>query len=79
MPSTNLEDAICFGDNFRQKVENLRITHDYSNVNENVTISMGCSSVVPSSKISIYEFIRQADNALYKAKNMGRNQIIGFN
>jgi diguanylate cyclase (GGDEF)-like protein len=74
-PNTNLEDAISFGENFRKKVENLKIPHKFSNVNDIVTISMGGSAVIPSSKISINEFIRQADNALYSAKKNGRNQI----
>ena len=79
LPDTNLEEATKYGENFRRKVEKLSLLHKFSKVRDIVTVTLGVSSVMPNNEITIIEFIRQADNALYEAKNKGRNQIIGFN
>jgi len=79
LPNTNLEEAKSYGENFRRNVEALCLPHKFSKVGEVVTVTLGVSSVIPSDDITIIEFIRLADNALYAAKNKGRNQIIAFN
>lgn len=79
LPNTNLENAVRYGENFRQDVEKLDLPHKFSKVKDIVTVTLGVSSVIPSNDITITEFIRHADNALYEAKNKGRNQVIGFN
>lgn len=78
LPNTNLEDAMSYGENFRHNVENLFLTHKFSKVKDVVTITLGVSSIIPNNKVTIIEFIRQADNALYVAKNKGRNQVMNF-
>jgi diguanylate cyclase (GGDEF)-like protein len=40
-----------------------------------VTASFGVASVSPSSDLGWAEAYRQADQALYKAKNAGRNMV----
>jgi len=47
----------------------------FSRVSNRVTISIGVTSIIPSSQINRDEFIRKADNALYDAKQRGRNQV----
>lgn len=79
LPDTNLEEAKIYGENFRQNVEKLALRNSFSKVMDIVTVSLGVSSVIPSDELTIIEFIRQADDALYEAKDRGRNQIIGFN
>ena len=64
---------------FRSNVENLSLPHKFSKVTDVVTVTLGVSSVIPNDNITIIEFIRQADNALYEAKNKGRNKIVSFN
>lgn len=78
LPDTNIEEAMKYGETFRKNVENLALTHMFSKVDNIVTVTLGVSSVIPSNDITITEFIKQADNALYKAKNKGRNKIISF-
>jgi diguanylate cyclase (GGDEF)-like protein len=78
LPDTELEEAISYGENFRYNVENLDICHEFSKIKDIVTITLGVSCVIPSDGITITEFIRQADDALYEAKNNGRNQVRGF-
>lgn len=79
LPDTNLEEAMKYGENFRRNVEKLSLLHKFSKVSDVVTVTVGVSSVIPHNEITIIEFIRQADNALYEAKNKSRNQVMGFN
>jgi len=76
LPDTNLEKANIYANNFRANVEKLSIPHKFSKVKDVVTVTLGISSVIPSNETTIIEFIRQADNALYEAKNKGRNQVM---
>jgi len=78
LPDTNLEEAMKYGENFRLSVEKLSLLHNFSTVSDTVTITLGVSSVIPDSYLTITQFIKQADDALYKAKKKGRNQIIGY-
>lgn len=41
-----------------------------------VTISVGVASCVPSAESAPEDLVRQADNALYKAKRSGRNKVV---
>ena len=40
-----------------------------------VTVSIGAAVMMPGNKLEPGELIRQADAALYRAKNDGRNYI----
>ncbi|MCJ7689098.1 MAG: GGDEF domain-containing protein, partial [Clostridiaceae bacterium] len=79
LPNTNIEDASIYGENLRWNVEKLSLIHKFSKVKDIVTVTLGVASTIPDNYITIIDFIRQADNALYEAKNKGRNQIISFN
>ncbi|MBC8059882.1 MAG: GGDEF domain-containing protein [Clostridiaceae bacterium] len=76
LPETTLEEAKIYAENFRHNVEKLSIPHKFSKVTGVVTVTLGVASVIPTDEITIVQFIRQADNALYEAKNMGRNQVM---
>lgn len=57
-----------FSEYIRKRVELSRIPHKYSNISKYVTISLGACSVIPSESITINNFVKYADNALYEAK-----------
>ncbi len=78
LPDTNFEDAMKYGENFRLLVQKLALIHEFSTIGDKVTVTLGASSVIPDKYITITQFIKQADDALYKAKNKGRNQIVGY-
>ncbi len=56
-------------------VECLHILHENSGVSSFITISIGLYMIEPDSKLSNDEIYKLCDNALYDAKQNGRNQI----
>ncbi|MGD1701294.1 diguanylate cyclase domain-containing protein [Dapis sp. BLCC M229] len=68
LPNTNTEGALIIAETIRSEVENLKIIHGQSPINEFVTITMGISSIVPQENNSLAELITLAEQALYKAK-----------
>ena len=75
LPGTGLEGAFRVAESLREAVAVLRIPHAHSPVAGHVTISIGVASHTLNEAISTTEFLRQADQALYQAKQSGRNQI----
>jgi diguanylate cyclase (GGDEF)-like protein len=75
LPGTDLEGACRVGESLRQAVAALQIPHAFSPVAKHVTISVGVASRTLNDARSTSEFLRQADQALYQAKQSGRNQV----
>lgn len=74
LPDTN-ENAISLAEQCCEKIRELELVHAASRVSPYITVSMGICTIIPSLNIDISEIIRQADRALYKAKENGRNQV----
>ena len=68
-PNTRLEQAAVIGEKLRQAVEK----EEFDRVGRK-TVSIGLSAFEENR--SIDEIIDRADQALYKAKNSGRNQVV---
>jgi diguanylate cyclase (GGDEF)-like protein/PAS domain S-box-containing protein len=77
LPDTNAKEAYVFAESLREKIENLNIEHKDSIVGSNVTVSLGVSSLIPDKNRTRDELISLADKALYKAKQGGRNRVVG--
>ena len=75
LPSTTNVEALVVLERIRSNVEELRIPHKMSEVAEHVTVSIGLASAWPGADKTSSDLIRQADTALYQAKNSGRNRI----
>ncbi len=75
MPSTSLEEAKTILGKVRAGIENKSVPHKASSVTGVVTISIGVASVFPSDGIDPAGIIKLADEALYKAKENGRNRV----
>lgn len=75
LPNTTKEGAGNIAEKIREEILDLKIPHKDSKVNEYVTLSLGVASVIPSSESSTEMLIKLADNALYEAKNNGRNKV----
>ncbi|MGC4019280.1 MAG: diguanylate cyclase [Muricomes sp.] len=75
LPGSSKEEAIKTADMLRKRVENLAIPHENSPTGDYVTVSIGCTSAVPAMNSSYQDLFNIADEALYQAKNAGRNQV----
>lgn len=75
LPGTHAKGAAFVAETLRTKVEALNIPHIHSPVNDRVTISLGVATVIPSRNSSPEMLIAAADQALYQAKQEGRNRI----
>ncbi len=72
---TPIEKAIVPLQRFRRTIEALEI--NYCKQKIKFTVSIGVSEITETTN-SIHELFENADKALYKAKENGRNQIIHF-
>lgn len=59
----------------RNKVKNEKIPHRASEISDYVTISIGMIHRVPDETESITAFVQRADQALYEAKENGKDQV----
>lgn len=78
LPHTTSTDAGTVVNKMRQLIERLEIKHKQSTISDYITISGGTATVIPSIGMSMEHLIVKADQALYKAKEKGRNQIIAY-
>ncbi|ERT03784.1 diguanylate cyclase domain protein [Lyngbya aestuarii BL J] len=76
LPNTTLIGGLKVANLIRQAVKKLKILHAKSTVDSFVTVSLGVSTTIPHLELSPKTLIRVADEALYKAKNKGRNCAI---
>lgn len=75
LPSTNADGAMKVAECVRGSVFNASIPHEYSVSSAYVTISLGVTTYLSDDLRSISEIIESADQALYEAKNNGRNRV----
>lgn len=71
----NAEQIGQLADILRMAVEMRQISHPNSEVSKYVTISLGVASLIPDQNMEDEKLIHQADQALYSAKQGGRNRV----
>jgi two-component system cell cycle response regulator len=76
LPNTDLKGAHTVAQLIQQAIQSLKIPHAQSKVSEWVSVSIGISSTIPSPLDKAEALILAADQALYQAKEQGRNQIV---
>ncbi|MTJ50278.1 diguanylate cyclase domain-containing protein [Dolichospermum sp. UHCC 0259] len=74
LPKTDLEGAIRVATRIREQVHSLAIPHIKSGVKDIVTVSLGICSLIPSLEVKPDSIIANADQALYHAKEQGRDR-----
>lgn len=75
LPETSAQGAYAVATNIYRAIDRLMIPHQKSMVSHYVTISLGITVFNGNAKISQEMLIHTADKALYRAKQLGRNQI----
>ncbi|MGL5033438.1 MAG: diguanylate cyclase domain-containing protein, partial [Microcystaceae cyanobacterium] len=78
LPNTDLDGAKAIAEKLRSAIQSLNIAHSRSTTNSCVTISLGITSQIPDENNLPETLIDQADQALFLAKDWGRNQFVIF-
>jgi diguanylate cyclase (GGDEF)-like protein len=79
LPYTTHDGARFIAEEIRKNVSSLQIPHGKASSPGVVTISLGVAETDATKADSYEEMIKQADAALYSAKEKGRNRIEVFN
>jgi diguanylate cyclase (GGDEF)-like protein len=75
LPGATLADAGAVAESIREGVEAMGLEHK-GNASGVVTVSVGFSAVIPDSLLPSQRLIAAADEALYAAKQGGRNRVV---
>ena len=78
LPGTMVDGAIEVAQSISKLVGGLEIAHARSESEQGVTLSQGIASLVPDRETSSEDLIQRADQALYQAKQQGRNRFVVF-
>jgi diguanylate cyclase (GGDEF)-like protein len=73
--NTPLNGAITVAQTIQAAVRSLQIPHQYSLISDIVTLSLGVCSMIPNPAFSPASLIETADQALYAAKQQGRDRF----
>jgi len=76
LPYMGKDAALKFAKDLVQTVEKMQIPHPTSKCSKYVTISTGLASIVPAEDCPHIRLLDEADKALYRAKESGRNQVV---
>jgi len=73
LPNTRPEDAVILAERLRQAIERIRCPVQDQEIK--VTVSIGVAAYHPDIT-DIDAMLRNADAAMYQAKNEGRNRVV---
>ena len=76
LPNTDDEMAVKIGQRIQDQVRQMKILHEGSQVSEWVTLSCGIANVSPEFSLSPLRLVEYADQALYEAKQLGRDRVV---
>jgi diguanylate cyclase (GGDEF)-like protein len=75
LPDTGCEGALSVGMIMKEMIAIAQLQHGSSLVSPYVTVSIGIATVKPGEGMPVERLIAAADQALYRAKQAGRNRI----
>ena len=80
LPNTNNAQALSLANKLVFEVEALKVPHSNSHTSHYITISVGVATTTAEDfpKIDSSELLILVDQALYKAKEIGRNKVVNY-
>jgi len=76
LPECDQEGVLKVAEKIRRRVNGLNIPHAFSTTTDHVTVSLGCESMQYETGTSSADFLRKVDQALYSAKEQGRDRVV---
>lgn len=76
LPGTTVEGAVDVAKSLVRAIEGMSIPHARSGVSNTVSLSQGIASMIPVHDTKPESIIELADQALYQAKQQGRNRYV---
>ncbi|MEA5534572.1 diguanylate cyclase domain-containing protein [Crocosphaera sp. XPORK-15E] len=76
LPNTDGKGARKVAQLISNEIEQLKIPHHCSKVSDNLTLSVGIASLIPTPEMLSKTLITAADKALYQAKEQGRDRCV---
>jgi diguanylate cyclase (GGDEF)-like protein len=76
LPETGHEDALRVAERLRERIQQHRFNGPLAELQ--TTLSLGVATFPADSVASVAELIREADEALYRAKGWGRNRVVSM-
>lgn len=76
LPETGAAGALHVAEQILRQVSSLKIPHRSSEVADHVTVSVGVATTLPNLDTEPSQLIQKADEALYNAKQNGRNKLV---
>jgi diguanylate cyclase (GGDEF)-like protein len=77
LPQTNLVGALSLAKRLQSAIDGLKIPHSGSQIERIVTMSFGVAAAQPNANMWADSLLAATDEALYKAKSLGRHQAYG--
>jgi len=76
LPATAMEGAVDVAKSLIRAIEGMSIPHARSGVSPSISLSQGIASLIPVQETKPENVIELADQALYQAKQQGRNRYV---
>jgi len=77
LPNTDSIGAAGVAETLRKNVEAVDVPTEEGEITK-LTVSIGVHTIIPDAESSSSDFMAKADQALYKAKELGRNRVESF-
>ncbi|NOR24364.1 MAG: HDOD domain-containing protein [Desulforhopalus sp.] len=78
LPETNTEDALVVGEKLRSIIEQTPFQDNRETYHVTASFGQACSKPAVEDNFDKNGLINQADQALYEAKEKGRNRVVGY-
>ena len=76
LPNTDIRGALRVASEVKAAVDNLRFEHKASRIGRWLSLSFGVAAMIPGGSVPPRTLVKSADQALYKAKELGRDRIM---
>lgn len=73
--AVGLDQAVALAEKARATVEAMAIPHPASGIASCITVSIGVAAINPTRDAPVADLLKAADEALYRAKQGGRNRV----